>query len=116
MYTTRLPSARSTRGRALHFLQDNAPCHVARKTKGFIEDRITLLQLPPCSPDLNVIENVWHWMKLKTKGRHWRKEELRERLETLWESVPSTLIDDLVASMPARCAAIVKSRGRHTKY
>jgi len=33
-----------------------------------------------------------------------------------WEAIPQEQIDDLIKSMPRRCAAVVKAKGWHTKY
>lgn len=45
---------------------DNARIHHAKLLKSFLEkhqDVLTLLFLPPYSPDLNLIEGLWKWMK-----------------------------------------------------
>ena len=45
---------------------DNARIHHAKLLKGFLkenESRLTLMFLPPYSPDLNMIEELWGWMK-----------------------------------------------------
>ena len=42
------------------FQQDNATSHVSRHTlKWFTERNIAVMKFPPCSPDLNPIENLW---------------------------------------------------------
>jgi transposase len=40
---------------------DNAGWH----TTGHLDvpDNITLLPLPACTPELNVVERLWHWIK-----------------------------------------------------
>jgi transposase len=49
---------------------------------------ITLLQLPPYSPELNPVENLWHYLR----SHHWsnRKydtvEDLLEAAETAWRA------------------------------
>ncbi len=40
---------------------DNAGWHVARALA--VPDNITLLLLPPYSPELNPVERLWHWLR-----------------------------------------------------
>ena len=45
---------------------DNARIHHAKLLQPFLkehEDRLTLLFLPPYSPNLNAVERVWGWLK-----------------------------------------------------
>ena len=45
---------------------DNARIHHAKLVQPFldkIKDRITLMYLPPYSPELNLIEGLWGWLK-----------------------------------------------------
>ncbi len=45
---------------------DNAKIHYAKLIQPFLEinkDRLELLFLPPYSPDLNMIEGLWKWLK-----------------------------------------------------
>lgn len=45
---------------------DNAKIHHAKLLKPFLEevkDRLELMFLPPYSPELNLIEGLWGWLK-----------------------------------------------------
>lgn len=50
-------------GEAVHviLILDRAGWHVSPKLK--VPSNITLLHLPPYSPELNPVERLWHWLK-----------------------------------------------------
>lgn len=48
---------------------DNSRIHHAKLLQPFLEkhaDRLTLMYLPPYSPQLNLIEGLWGWLKNDT--------------------------------------------------
>ena len=49
------------------YIQDNGPADVSTFTMGVlkVKEDMTLLEWPPHSPDLNIIENISGWMKPK---------------------------------------------------
>lgn len=56
-----------------------------------VNHRVVLMHLPPYCPELNPIEIVWkhakyHWRRFVT----WSKEQLREEVQTLMDSVGTT--------------------------
>ena len=54
----------------LAFIIDNATWHKTLKVREFCEkNNITLLFLPPYSPEFNPIERVWSFLKSKVKQR-----------------------------------------------
>ena len=54
----------------LAFIIDNATWHKTKKVKEFCEENsITLLFLPPYSPEFNPIERVWSFLKSKVRQR-----------------------------------------------
>jgi hypothetical protein len=100
------------------FQQDNDPKHTAIINKGFLEDmNIPTLWWPAQSPDLNPIENLWSILDQRLKHRDVNTaEQLFNVLQTAWEGLPVQLLEDLVDSMPRRCAAVIESKGWPTTY
>lgn len=100
------------------FQQDNATCHKSALTmKWMSENGIELLDWPPQSPDLNPIEHLWYILK-KNIRRHSisNKQSLKKALKEEWNKISQEECFRLVASMPNRIAAVIKSKGGPTKY
>ncbi|KAF2362922.1 Transposase Tc1-like [Trinorchestia longiramus] len=102
------------------FQQDNAAIHNARHSKQFFDvNNIQLLNHPPCSPDLNPIENLWRWMfreVYKNELQFETKEGLRKAVFDTWGKVPVDLVQKLVTSMPKRIVQLINNNGEYTSY
>lgn len=102
------------------FQHDNAPIHTARVVKSWIRDQnIKLLDWPPYSPDLNVIENVWGWLvrKVYASGKQYsNKEELIEAIKLAWSSISLDYIKSLYDSIPNRIYEVILHKGGSTHY
>ena len=100
------------------FQQDGAKCHTCRETKAwFVKNKITVVEWPATSPDLNPIENVWKMLK-KTVSRHapWGYDELSAFIVAEFNKIPQTVLDSLVDSFENRLRECVRRRGAVTKY
>ena len=80
-------------------------------------------KLPPSSPDLNPIENVWSLLDLRlarTKPPRWESEKafrVRVRNAVLWlNSSRGDVLKRLISSMPRRLQACVALKGARTPY
>ena len=117
-----LPSLRGWRKqiRSTLFMQDNDPKHKAKITLEFLNSKkFKILEWPAQSPDLNPIENLWSIVKNRVYNYETRavsRQELWERFEYVWSSITVEECKKLIGSMPARIAAVVRSRGGYTKY
>ena len=95
------------------FQQDNAPPHVARKTQEWFSGKLNLLtNWPPHSPDLSPVEMMWALAKAKidTTGVE-TAQGLFERVEAVWNSIPQSVVDNMVSSFEARLRAVSLLRG-----
>lgn len=109
----------------LQFMQDSAPGHAAASTIEELRERgISPIYWPAFSPDLNPIEAVWNKMKDYIQavypdldgGKQLSYDQLRIVVREAWDSIPSSYLDELIESMPARCQAVIDAKGGHTRY
>ena len=102
------------------YQHDGAPCHQAKCVKQwFQQNNINLLQpWPGSSPDLNPIENCWSILKKKVcQMNPTSAEHLHQCIQHVWEhEITTNYCRQLIQSMPRRIAAVLKSKGRYTKY
>jgi transposase len=105
----------------MHFQQDGAPAHRADATRLELATlQIPWIKWPPNSPDLNPIENVWHWMK------HWiemhydlqrlNSVHLRSAIIAAWRAVPEDFLETLSRSMPKRLREVIRTDGKRVYY
>jgi transposase len=100
------------------FQQDNDPKHTSRIVKDWLQEkRIEVLNWPAQSPDLNPIENLWHFIDKDIKlQKPSNLNELYAVIESSWRKISIELCVKLVDSMPKRCQAVIKNFGYATKY
>ncbi|CAH2090925.1 unnamed protein product [Euphydryas editha] len=80
-----------------------------------------ILEFPPQSPDLNVIEHLWEELdqrlrKSKASVAITDKKSLKEALKKNWADITSDITENLVMSMPRRLQAVIDAKGGSTKY
>lgn len=117
-----LPYAHAWFGDAEWILQqDNAKCHTsALSRRYFTNTGIQLLPWPPCSPDMNPIENMWAILKKKVyqTGSGKTREEVIRKATDIWENDPEieAAAVNAVISMSRRVKRLLNARGSFTKY
>lgn len=115
-----LPTLEESRiaGNEFIFQQDGAACHTSKKsTKWLSENEIPLLKWVSSSPDLSPIETLWHVMKKRLRANPARSvQELRERLQNIWDNFTPEECQNLVNTLPRRIRAVIQNKGDVTQW
>jgi hypothetical protein len=102
------------------FIQDNAPPPRATDTQMFLLHKgCTVLEWPPYSPDLNVIEHCWNLLSRRVfeeRASYDTVAQLSDAILTGWDSISLEEINGLVLSMVDRLRETIKRDGGHTHY
>jgi len=100
-------------------IQDNASVHTARvveewmSAQGFGRDD----KFPPCSPDLNLIENVFGIMVERMSSEKLDTiDKLVRAIKDTWNSLTRSDILNLYSSWGARLAAVRDAEGGPTRF
>ncbi|RYG95422.1 hypothetical protein EON65_56010 [archaeon] len=105
------------------FQQDNAAVHTAHEVTSFFRaHNIQALDWPAQSPDRNIIEHVWHYLKeamrmlpvVSSKEELW--SNVKEALQHMWSSEMTKKFNDLYESLSNRMQAVIAAHGGNTSY
>lgn len=100
------------------FYQDNDPKHKS----GIVQTWLIwncphVIQTPAQSPDLNVIENLWHMLELGIRQHHISNvQSLKAALKEEWTKISPNYTQKLVDSMQSRLKCVINQKGYPTKY
>jgi len=96
-----------------YFMHDNSPTFTARTVQDWIAWKKTpLIVMPPYSPDLNPIENLWSMLKPAVHRRGAKTvQELENAVHAEWDAVTPEYLYKIFEDMPVRCAKIIAADG-----
>lgn len=106
------------------FLQDGDPSQNSGHAKAvFTELGYTCFKIPPRSPDINPIENLFHLVKNKLNTDAIERrimfenyEDFENRVLDTLNNFDRTIIDRIISSMGKRMTAIKERKGQRIKY
>jgi len=78
-----------------------------------------LLEWPPYSLDINIIENIWGllYRRVYEEGRQFSDTgALVEAIKKAWSTISLNEIKKYYDSLPNRMFEVIKKKGVHTKY
>lgn len=98
--------------------QDNDPKHKAYNSRMWtLFNCPHVMDVPPQSPDLNVIEHVWDHLERKLSNYQIKTvKDLKDKIKMEWNNLEPSYCKNLVESMPRRLNAVIKNKGCSTKY
>lgn len=105
-------------GRKFIFQHDNDSKHKAKATLEWLnKSRVTVLDWPKKSPDLNLIKSLWKDLKIAVQQRSPSNlRELEWFCQEEWAKILPSQCAKLVDTYPERLAAIITAKGAATKY
>lgn len=107
-------------GRPYPFVvEDGAPIHWSKLSlSAKSELDLANLSLPPCSPDLNPIENIWALLKGKLQAMQpvpTNKDSLWDAIKVAWEEIPIEAVNNTVMSLHRRQREVLERGGGPVK-
>lgn len=115
---------KSVNPRGRLFLQDGDPSQNSKKAMEALRKvRARKFSIPPRSPDLNPIENVFNYVKSELRLQALNRNITREtfdqfslRIKETFLNLSVSYINKTIASMDERISAVIKGKGKRSKY
>ena len=107
------------------FIMDNDPSQRSKVAKRALRDiEAELHEIPPRSPHINVIESIFHLLRMDLEKEAVYSEDItceqfeqfRDRVLKSLERLPTDIIDRTIESLNDRIDAVISSKGSRTKY
>ena len=100
------------KAKKLTLIHDNAGSHTASQ-RWMDDNRVLYLAIPPYSPDLNVIEELWPHLKRRVAARFPTVRNFRQIVLEEFNLLPQSTIDGILASFKKKLETCKRRGGRH---
>ena len=94
--------------------EDKAPSHASKQQQQlFMDAGVLRLLWPGNSPDLNMIEPCWLWMKRETsrKGPPRNRKDAEQRWTKCWKNLSQSRIQNWIERIPRHIQEIIRCEG-----
>ena len=101
------------------FLQDNSRIHKSGISMQTLTETLgnRLIDHPPQSPDLNIVEDLWSYLNRKVQEANVKDlKKLKSVLQREWRKMRFEIIRTSVDSMSARLKEVINLDGQRTHY
>ena len=101
------------------FMADNDPKHASKAARKFLEEkRVNWWRTPDESPDLNLIENMWHELKeyMRREVKPKNKQELISGIQEFWDTVSVDKCTKYIRHLRKVIPRVIELQGDATLY
>jgi transposase len=98
-------------------VQDRATFHRTQAVRDQLSEfKVREMEdFPPCSPDLNIIEHVWSWMKHTVASSHpTNRDELESAIRAAWRHLTQAAIQNFISHVGTVMRQIIAANGWHS--
>ena len=111
-------SGLKTKSKSGNSSNDKASCHTAKSTKRWLEQHgVGVVEAwPTKGDDINPMENLWAILDDRLEQKKFTtKKGMKKNIRELWDEVDSSLLHNLIHSIPDRLRRIRKAEGGSIK-
>lgn len=92
-------------------VKDGAPSHACKyQQRIYMAAEVLKMLWPGDSPDLNMIEPCWNWMKRETtrKGAPQTRAQAEHVWTRAWKKLPQSRIQDWISRIPRHIKGVIR--------
>jgi len=97
----------------LFLIHDNAQVHKSFETSLYIEENgLKILEIPPHSPDFNMVEKVFSYLKPLVSSRHPTRENFKQIILEEFRKIPQKVFDSFIGGLKNSIDLCIRREGK----